>query len=223
MDRPPRVRYDATAIARYRPSPGCEGPVHAPIYPQGTDDGTRPQGAGRPGRRGRPPLRVAHRLRTRPRGPVVTRPRRSSAWPSATSRVGSCMPEEFSGGEAPGQANFVLRELGFTVEAKGSGSSSEEAEDALGRGQAWSREEVDLIVADYFTMLRAELAGEPYSKADHNRALRPSWAAARRVRSSSSTRTSAPSWSAWACRTSRATSPPGTTRRRSCPRPSRTT
>ena len=44
------------------------------------------------------------------------------------------MPEEFSGGEAPGQANFVLRELGFTVEAKGSGSSSEEAEDALGTG-----------------------------------------------------------------------------------------
>ena len=31
------------------------------------------------------------------------------------------LPEEFSGGEAPGQANFVLRELGFTVdEAKGS-------------------------------------------------------------------------------------------------------
>jgi hypothetical protein len=27
-------------------------------------------------------------------------------------------PEEFSGGEAPGQANFVLRELGFTVERR---------------------------------------------------------------------------------------------------------
>jgi hypothetical protein len=25
------------------------------------------------------------------------------------------MPEEFSSGEAPGQANFVLRKLGFTV------------------------------------------------------------------------------------------------------------
>jgi hypothetical protein len=82
-------------------------------------------------------------------------------------------PEEFSGGEAPGQANFVLRELGFSVEAKVSGSSPEEPEDALGRGQAWSREEVDLIVADYFTMLRAELAGEPYSKAEHNLSLRP--------------------------------------------------
>src|SRR5580700_9486596 len=28
-------------------------------------------------------------------------------------------PEEFSGGEAPGQANFVLRKLGFTVVRKG--------------------------------------------------------------------------------------------------------
>src|SRR5437763_9226471 len=28
-------------------------------------------------------------------------------------------PEEFSGGEAPGQANFVLRKLGFTVVKKG--------------------------------------------------------------------------------------------------------
>src|SRR5262250_3320011 len=29
------------------------------------------------------------------------------------------LPEEFSGGEAPGQANFVLRKLGFTVVKKG--------------------------------------------------------------------------------------------------------
>ena len=29
------------------------------------------------------------------------------------------LPEEFSGGEAPGQANFVLRKLGFTVRPKG--------------------------------------------------------------------------------------------------------
>jgi hypothetical protein len=28
-------------------------------------------------------------------------------------------PEEFSGGEAPGQANFVLRRFGFTVVRKG--------------------------------------------------------------------------------------------------------
>jgi hypothetical protein len=31
------------------------------------------------------------------------------------------LPEEFSGGEAPGQANFVLRKLGFTVVRKGEG------------------------------------------------------------------------------------------------------
>lgn len=35
----------------------------------------------------------------------------------------------------------------------------------------WSRDEVELVVADYFAMLRAELSREPYSKAAHNRAL----------------------------------------------------
>ncbi len=37
-------------------------------------------------------------------------------------------PEEFSGGEAPGQANYVLRELGFTVERKGGESDMSESE-----------------------------------------------------------------------------------------------
>src|SRR6516162_2624775 len=36
------------------------------------------------------------------------------------------LPEEFSGGEAPGQANFVLRKLGFTVIRKGEGTAEEE-------------------------------------------------------------------------------------------------
>src|SRR5690348_6124637 len=67
------------------------------------------------------------------------------------------LPEEFSGGEAPGQANFVLRELGFTVKKKGT-------REPEGGGQDWSPSEVDVIVADYFLMLKAELAGEPYSK-----------------------------------------------------------
>jgi Domain of unknown function (DUF3883) len=49
----------------------------------------------------------------------------------------------------------------------------EDADEASERGRPWSRDEVDLIVADYFSMLRAELACEPYSKADHNRALQP--------------------------------------------------
>jgi len=37
--------------------------------------------------------------------------------------------------------------------------------------EAWSREEVEAAVADYFTMLAKELNGEPYSKAEHNRQL----------------------------------------------------
>src|SRR5204863_88038 len=54
-------------------------------------------------------------------------------------------PNEFSGGEAPGQANFVLRGLGFTVERIGEVAGEEEK----GR-QDWSENEVRLIVADYF-------------------------------------------------------------------------
>jgi hypothetical protein len=38
-------------------------------------------------------------------------------------------------------------------------------------GQDWSDQEVDLIVADYFDMLREEIAGRPYVKAHHNAAL----------------------------------------------------
>ena len=36
---------------------------------------------------------------------------------------------------------------------------------------AWSKEEIELITADYLVMLRAELAGQPYNKAEHRRAL----------------------------------------------------
>lgn len=35
----------------------------------------------------------------------------------------------------------------------------------------WTGEELDLIVADYFSMLRDETAGVPFNKAAHNRAL----------------------------------------------------
>jgi hypothetical protein len=38
---------------------------------------------------------------------------------------------------------------------------------------SWSNIEVELIVADYFNMLAAELKGEPYSKAEHRRAILP--------------------------------------------------
>lgn len=38
---------------------------------------------------------------------------------------------------------------------------------------SWSNTEVQLIIADYFKMLSAELRGENYSKAEHRRALHP--------------------------------------------------
>ncbi len=75
-------------------------------------------------------------------------------------------PEAFSGGEAPGQANYVLRKLGFDVEKK----VDEPAENE--KPADWSEDEVRLIVADYFDMLRLDLADRPFSKAEHNLALR---------------------------------------------------
>jgi hypothetical protein len=79
------------------------------------------------------------------------------------------LPEEFSGGEAPGQANFVLRKLGFTVIRKGEGTAEEEKTPH----KDWSQQEVGLIVADYFSMLEKELLGKPFSKAEHRRSLSP--------------------------------------------------
>jgi hypothetical protein len=77
------------------------------------------------------------------------------------------MPEEFSGGEAPGQANFVLRKLGFTVVRK------DDSEPAPEAARDWSEQEVRLVVADYFAMLEAEVNGEPYRKSEHRKALIP--------------------------------------------------
>ena len=76
-------------------------------------------------------------------------------------------PEEFSGGEAPGQANFVLRKLGFNVVKK----ADEEKETQTGKD--WSENEVRLIVADYFDMLEAELLGKTYKKSEHRKSLIP--------------------------------------------------
>jgi hypothetical protein len=77
-------------------------------------------------------------------------------------------PDEFSGGEAPGQANFVLRKLGFTVVRKGEDAAEEKAPH-----KDWSEHEVRLIVADYFAMLEAELLAKPFKKSDHRKALSP--------------------------------------------------
>lgn len=78
------------------------------------------------------------------------------------------LPEEFSGGEAPGQANFVLRKLGFTVVRKG-----EAVEDDKQARIDWSEQEVRLIVADYFSMLEKEILGKPLNKTEHRNALLP--------------------------------------------------
>jgi hypothetical protein len=75
--------------------------------------------------------------------------------------------DEFSGGEAPGQANYVLRRLGFTVVRKGEDVETDDAR------KDWSEAEVTLVVADYFQMLEKELLVKPYSKAEHRAALRP--------------------------------------------------
>src|SRR5437762_2900674 len=68
-------------------------------------------------------------------------------------------PDEFSGGEAPGQANYVLRKLGFTVVSKEDVVQEEKAP-----AKEWNEQEVRLIVADYFTMLELELGGKALNK-----------------------------------------------------------
>jgi hypothetical protein len=78
-------------------------------------------------------------------------------------------PKEFSDGEAPGRANFVLRKLGFTVVQKGEDAVDDEKSTHVD----WSEQEVRLIVADYFAMLEAELLNQPYNKAEHRKALAP--------------------------------------------------
>src|SRR5688572_6754389 len=37
--------------------------------------------------------------------------------------------------------------------------------------ESWSHQEVEAAVADYFAMLAAEMHGEPFNKAEHNRQL----------------------------------------------------
>jgi hypothetical protein len=78
-------------------------------------------------------------------------------------------PEDFSDGEAPGQANFVLRKLGFTVVRKG----EEAVEEESSAHTDWTEQEVRLIVADYLAILEAELLGQPFRKSDHRKALAP--------------------------------------------------
>ena len=59
------------------------------------------------------------------------------------------------GGEGAGKANSVLKGLGFEVVEKD-----------------WTDKEVRLTVADYFEMLRKEMAKKKFKKADHYRKLK---------------------------------------------------
>lgn len=65
-------------------------------------------------------------------------------------------PNEFSGGESSGQANFVLRKLGFEVIKKPEGITLPKPE------KPWSKTELAILVSDYFLMLEAELTGTTY-------------------------------------------------------------
>jgi 5-methylcytosine-specific restriction protein A len=72
-------------------------------------------------------------------------------------------PSDFSGGEGSPCFN-VLRGCGFTVALKPGVESSE--------GSDWSDAEIDAALSAYLSMLRDEIAGKQFSKAEVNRRLR---------------------------------------------------
>jgi hypothetical protein len=72
---------------------------------------------------------------------------------------GPLKPEEFSGGDAT--VVPLLHSLGFTVKHMGSANA----------GEGWTRQEVELIVADYLSMLTLELTGQRYNKTEHRKRL----------------------------------------------------
>ncbi|MDH4555705.1 DUF3883 domain-containing protein [Pseudomonas sp. BN417] len=68
---------------------------------------------------------------------------------------GPLSADSFSGGEAT--VVPALTSLGFTI---------------IRIGEDWSEAEVEATVSNYFEMLRAEAAGWPFNKSEHNQALR---------------------------------------------------
>lgn len=77
-----------------------------------------------------------------------------AAWGFQHPTLSALGPSDFSGGEAT--VARKLRELGFEV---------------VRIGDDWNQQELDLIVADYLSMLTLELSGQPYNKAAHRRGL----------------------------------------------------
>ena len=72
-------------------------------------------------------------------------------------------PRDFSGGEGSPCFN-VLRGRGFEIVLKPEAGTSE--------GSDWSDSEIDAAVSAYLTMLRDEIQGKAFNKADVNRRLR---------------------------------------------------
>lgn len=90
-----------------------------------------------------------------------------AAYAYALPAVGPLPASEFSGGAAT--VARTLRALNFDVVAP----QSADVRIPEGVGRAWSRQEVELLVADYLQMLTLELTGQHYSKAARRRALLP--------------------------------------------------
>jgi hypothetical protein len=61
--------------------------------------------------------------------------------------------------------------MGFYPTRSTAASSQRNLADESKSGTDWQVDELDLIVADYFDMLAADLSGQPYVKSQHNAAL----------------------------------------------------
>ena len=68
-------------------------------------------------------------------------------------------PADFSGGEAPGQANHYLRNLGLRIERLGPA------------GERWSDDEIQRVITVYMGMVRAHIAGKAPSVSSEAEAL----------------------------------------------------
>ncbi len=84
-------------------------------------------------------------------------PRPSPVWPSASNFPSRARSLLTASPVARRPSFRALTRLGFRI---------------IRIGEDWSEEEVLATVEDYFDMLRAEAAGEPYNKSEHNQALR---------------------------------------------------
>lgn len=78
---------------------------------------------------------------------------------------------DFSGGAAT--VAKVLRNLGFEIVAPADASRRSAEGEPLAARREWSRQEVELLVADYLQMLTLELTGQSFNKAARRRALMP--------------------------------------------------